>query len=441
MKTEIYFIRAIGKRGEQLLEAVDRNGYFAEAVDDDLHRRGGPSLPCLMSFKNGRITHFGSLFVGNKAAEGSKRVNVRDLRRLDTEIRTAHLVELISPRFQRRVQERLRSSGLIADEAATILTEAIRSLNPSLARQIERFAQDWGRINALSRREKHALAVEKEMVAAALSFAGIDRDELRDWSLPHRPGSSFLDGLPQVRLREDAMVMNDMTNVPGFEYVRTVARSAAVFENGNTRLTVVLANHLAIEEQLGGDLIYYNETLGAFTIIQYKAMEMGENNTAIFRLPDRKLSEEIGRMKVHLGALQSCRPNDLPEGFRLLENPFFIKLCPRIDFEAGETGLIKGMYLPLDFWNLLEADSRKVGSRGGRLITFENVGRYFDNTSFISLVANGWIGTSIYQSALLRPIVRDLVETGRPFTVAVAADTTGVQPWSSPRAGLIDPAQ
>ncbi|MDF1835990.1 MAG: hypothetical protein P1U62_14095 [Alteraurantiacibacter sp. bin_em_oilr2.035] len=420
MGTEIYHLRAIRERGEELLEAKERYGMFAEAVDDDLHRRGGPPLPCLMTFTSGRITHTGTLYVGNKAAEGAKRINISDVDELIGPLRTGDIVELVPDGLKSTVREQLRRSCLIRGEAAEAVLEAVRQLDPPLASYIERFEIERVRIARLPRSTREALALEKESVGTALAFAGIDRREMHGWTMPSDDSASFLDGLEQVRLREDAMVMHDMRSVPGFDYIRPVARSAAVFKSGAVTLTLVLANHLAIEEQLGADLLYFNETYQAFTLIQYKAMESGGGSSPVFRLPNERLAEEIGRMRDHLGTLRRCPPNQACEGYRLLENPFFLKLCPRIDFEPADTGLVKGMYLPLDYWDLIEADPRKVGPRGGRLVSFENVGRYFDNTSFIPLVAGGWIGTTAEQSAVLKPIVRQLIEEGRSLTVAVA---------------------
>jgi hypothetical protein len=419
MGTEIYHLRATGGRGEELLEAEERNGVFAEAVDDDLHRRGGPPLPCLMTFTQGKITHFGTLYVGNKAAEGAKRVNVSKLERLPVAIRSADIVEALPQRLKGTVRDQFRRSCLISGEAAEAVLDVIREIDPGLAMDIARFEIERLRVAMLTPQKREALAFEKEMVGTALSFSGIDRREMQDWSLPS-DSASFLDGLPQVRMREDAMVMHDMRVVPGFEYIRPVAKSAAVFQSGEITLTLVLANHLAIEEQLGADLLYFNETYQSFTLIQYKAMEPGDASSAVFRLPNERLTEEIARMRDHLTRLRECRPNEHCEGFRLLENPFFLKLCPRMEFEPADTGLVRGMYLPLDYWDLIERDPRKVGPRGGRLVSFENVGRYFDNTSFIPLVANGWIGTTAEQSDVLKPIVRQLVAEGRSLTVAVA---------------------
>jgi hypothetical protein len=420
MPTEIYHLRVLGQRAEELLEAAAEYGRFAEAVPDDLHRRGGAPLPCLMTFIQGKITHAGTLHAGNKAAEGSRRVNISEIDELIVPLRTVDLLELVAGPQKAVLREQLRRSGLIRGDAADALLSAVRALDPQLADYVERFQVDRQRIARLPDNVRRALAWEKETTATALSLAGIDRQELLRWRMPRDDGGSFLDGLEQARLREDAMIMNDMHVVPGFEYVRPVARSGAVFQSGDITLTLVLANHLALEEQLGADLLYFNETYQAFTLIQYKAMEARTGASAIFRLPNAQLAEEIRRMRMHLDALRQCEANDHCDGFRLLENPFFLKLCPRFDFEPGDPGLVKGMYLPLDYWDLLEADPRIVGSRGGRHVSFENVGRYFDNTSFIPLVANGWIGTNANQSAMLKPIVRELVEEGRSLTIAVA---------------------
>lgn len=423
MATEIYHLHAIGERGEELLEAEEYQGMFAEAVDNDLGgRRGGPPLPCLISFKQGRITHYGTLYVGNKAAEGAKRVNVTELSRLTTPVRTGDIVELVHDGLKSHVRDQLRRSCLIKGAAAEALLEGLRELDPPLAQHVERFEIERIRVERLPRRTRDVLALEKEAVGSALTFAGIDRREMLGWRMPDDDGASFLDGLEQVRMREDQMIMHDMSLVPGFEYIRPVARSAAFFSSGSVRLTLVLANHLALETQLGADLLYFNETYQAFTLIQYKAMEPGAASSAIFRLPNAYLEKELTRMRAHLEQLRACPPNGECESYRLLDNPFFLKFCPRVDFEPADTGLVKGMYLPLELWDRIEADPRKSGPQGGRLVSFDNVGRYFDNTSFIPLVANGWIGTSWHQSAMLKPIVRELAEQGRPLTVAVARD-------------------
>ena len=108
--------------------------------------------------------------------------------------------------------------------------------------------------------ERTALAYQKEAIATALNISGIPRDDLADWevSMGIQP-ASFLEGLPEARLREDPMIVNDLMNVPGYDFIKTIPNaSAAVFTNEGKRLTVILANRLPLEQQTGTDLIYYN---------------------------------------------------------------------------------------------------------------------------------------------------------------------------------------
>ena len=220
-----------------------------------------------------------------------------------------------------------------------------------------------------------------------------------------------------------------MRQVPGFEFIRSMPFGAAIFESDDTRLTVVNANRGAAEGQFGADLIYFNETCKSFVLIQYKAMQTTKNNDAVFRLPNSKLAEQIALMKRTLTALRECTPNGERSGFRMVENPFFLKLCPRLTFNPDDAGLVKGMYIPIDYWHLIETDATLVGPTGGRQVTFDNVGRYLDDTGFIGLMTNAWIGTTSSQSDVLQPLVRKMIQTNRPFTIAVKTDT---KPQKSP---------
>jgi predicted DNA-binding transcriptional regulator len=46
-------------------------------------------------------------------------------------------------------------------------------------------------------------------------------------------------------------------------------------------------------------------------------------------------------------------------------------------------------------------------------MTFENVDRYFNNTLFIDLVQNGWVGSPIKDSKIITEIIRQAMESGR----------------------------
>ena len=113
--------------------------------------------------------------------------------------------------------------------------------------------------------------------------------------------------------------------------------------------------------------------------------------------PDSQLNEQIRHMESLLtaaGLPQARRCED----FRLHDNPFFLKFCPRMDFAPEDTALIKGMYIPLAYWKLLESSGQMTGPRGGRFLDFNNAGRYLTNTEFAMLVTKAWVGSDPTQS-------------------------------------------
>jgi hypothetical protein len=209
--------------------------------------------------------------------------------------------------------------------------------------------------------------------------------------------------------------------IPGYDLITTLQYAAAVFESYTCRLTVVLANRLPLEEQTGTDLIYFNEKFRSFVMVQYKAMER-ENNETFFRLPDAQLTTELERMRALRSELMKCAVGSAKDEFRLSDNPFFLKLCSRIVFNPDDASLVPGMYIPLDYWDRLSTDPSIEGPKGGKAISYRNVGRYFDNTEFVSLVAKAWVGTTVSQSDVLEALIRTTVESGKAVAIGIKTD-------------------
>jgi hypothetical protein len=67
----------------------------------------------------------------------------------------------------------------------------------------------------------------------------------------------------------------------------------------------------------------------------------------------------------------------------------------------------------------LSTDPVTAGTRGGRVLTYGNVGRKLTNTEFVTLVANAWVGTTVPQSELLARVIEDVIQSGKTVTLAV----------------------
>jgi hypothetical protein len=318
----------------------------------------------------------------------------------------------------------LDSGGVLPPKTLGGVVDRLMALDDTTAERLKRFS--LRRLDTLpffGPRSRENLAFQKETLGLALEIAGISKDELLSWIPKSGSQRSFLDGLPGVQVREDAMLLADFSNLPGFDSVDDVThygtKMFAKQEDPSVRLTVIMANRLPLEQQTGADLIYFNETYQSFVLVQYKAMKK-RNERAEFRWQNGdQFTSEIARMDAILAELNKIQSREEPDSYRFSKNPFFLKFCPRVVFNPDDKGLFSGIYLPLELWKLAVASGRLRGESGGNVLTFENIGRRITNSDFVSLVSGSWVGTSIEQSAVLGSLIRKILASGRTVTFAI----------------------
>lgn len=424
-KPSAYAITFQADRYQYLLEELHEHEFFAEAVDDFQFSKYQP-LVAIVVDPDKQVTHIGRARKGVRAATGKRRLNLENLIELNFPIPIEQISSLAATRSRSRVQSILEDGGLFTPKAFLAVVDALVALDPGTGDLLDKFStSSTQRLSKLSAEVKTALAYQKETIASALEFSGIGRETIGNWELKGTDAPiSYLEGLPEARLLEDAMIEWDLHSVPGFDEVQSLPHvSTAIFRNDETTLHVTLANKRPLEHQTGADLIYFNQTFGSFVMVQYKAMEQDEKRAALFRFPQSQLTEEIERMDRLLDQLSALSVTKTSRNFRLNENPFYLKFCPRIQkFEPNSTALTSGMYIPLDLWKRLEADSSLNGPRGGKSLTYQNVGRFVDNGSFAMLVERAWIGTTINASKILAEWIRHISKSGRSITLAIKKD-------------------
>lgn len=415
-----YFLKIPYSRRDVFMGSVESK-FFAEPVPRISHGRGSP-LIVFVSSNEGEITHIASGRLGVNAGTGLRRLNLENIHTPKIQLKTTDILTRAPANVRRHISGIFKNGGVLPPKSFSAVVDAIYSIDSEISSLLTRYGtQRREAIANLSESVIESLAAQKEAIGSALNFAGLDRSPLLEWT-PTRDKQpiSFLDDLPRAYLREDQMIFNDLNNVPGLDKIKTSITGAARFEGEGVRLDVILANRTRLEEQTGADLIYYNATYKSFVMVQYKAMEQTEDkHEAVYRLPNAKLNEEIARMDQLLEKLQAAPLPSVRDGYRLNENPFFLKLCPRIELNPDEVKLATGMYFSRDHWRFLETDGDLVGPRGGRVITFKNAGRYFTNTIFTEFVQNAWVGTTPEQSFLLEPVVLEILESGKALVIGV----------------------
>lgn len=416
-----YILRLSSDRFTDFQNALSNDNFFPEAVSEFIFKKSH-ALICFLVNESDEITHISNGHRGVRAGYELRRLNCRNVFKLTKPVSLASIWSQISAQQRHWVKNTLENGGLLPPKSFQEFVDVFLHIAPETGKILEQYSQlRRERLSALSRRERLNLAYQKDTVATAMAIAGLDRDPLQSWSLDKDASpESFLDNLKEVRLREDPMVIHDMQIVPGYEYIRNSSYGAAVFGDGDKRLTVIMANRQPLEKLTGTDLIYYNEAYKAFVMVQYKAMEH-ENGKAVFR-PNSQFEEEVKRMDALRTQILSLNSGIGRDEYRLNADPFYLKFCPRLVFNPDTTDLIRGMYMPLEYWKLCANDEALRGPRDGIALTFANAERYFDNTSFIRLVTQGWIGSSLKDPSIMERAIRTTIESGKAVAIAIDRD-------------------
>ncbi len=256
---------------------------------------------------------------------------------------------------------------------------------------------------------------EGDAVALALGMAGFDRrEELAFWS--GDATAPFLSGITSFARLEDRMIENDAKVFGDWDLVAANAVGWAEFRRDGDQLWTINVNRSAIERSLGVDLIYYMYGFDAYVLVQYKRMEREAGENAVFR-PNDQFEEELTRMRA---LVFDEREPAAPVGFRLDASCCYLKLCPSVAKETPVGSLVGGMYIPLAYWDVLAASPQALGPRGGVAISHDNAGRYFDNTQFVSLIQDGWVGSRGLTSEQITEVIRSGLDAERSIILAAS---------------------
>ncbi len=231
-----------------------------------------------------------------------------------------------------------------------------------------------------------------------------------------------MEALVHGRAREDPIVAYDAQRMPGMD-AELHPNGVVRFMRGGELLVVCNVNKMPLETTLGADLIYYNEPLDAFVIVQYKLLRPeGKEERKRYR-PDDQLRAELARMHSSRGPVR----REPPLHWRLDSGVGYVKLCEPPNPARPPEQLLRGMYLPIAY---LDAITRSPGvgkgGRGAEVLGRETIDRYMSNELFVGLVRGGWIGSQSTTSAGLRDVVRAQYEAGH--SVTIAAQST-IEAW------------
>jgi hypothetical protein len=391
----------------------------------------------LLSFSESKVDFISLVRRGRRVATAKYKVEFSEL------IPLAIPIEDIEARLHANLRRYLvRSSrgvgGSIPQETWNQTINIIKELRPSASLEIDHLLslRDYAGYRLVGP-SAEVLLQEREALGAALDiFSG--GNQLREkvlgrWAPPHdsvqelneelqqgtlvgsQPANeSFTNEISKGYIQEESALQHDLFNWEGMTPIHQSGRSR--FRQGSRVLEVHYANRNDLEHTLGVDLIYYNQEFELFALVQYKLMHK-EDDTMVYR-PDKQLHEELERMDRFVAKYHLDSDIESDQEFRLNSDGFFVKLVPNYGLRPASGDLIKGMYLTREYLRFLLGPNGPKGSRGGRLIHFDNAPRYLTNTDFTQVVNRGWIGMRRLHTDALRDLINRYYETGRAILLA-----------------------
>lgn len=260
---------------------------------------------------------------------------------------------------------------------------------------------------------------QEDAIQTAMDAFGVRRNAVPD-EVTLKQGTSSGLSLIGTYLYEDNVVHADASNLPGFDAIAPDVTGRAVFQKGDERLVIYTANKLPLENMLGVDLIYINETRGNVVMVQYKMLEENEKRAKgdwHFR-PDNQLRDEIARMKIP--AIKVATSD-----YRLSRNPFFFKFVKRKILDDSHQSFV----VSLDHLNHIIASPAARGPKGGIRVSYDALkGTYLREADMVGLIRSGYVGTHRAETTHIATIIDAVARGDKAVVLAWQKKTQGNKP-------------
>ena len=359
-----YVLHNEGDRKDALDNDFNDKGICSELIPEVTKTAKRKNMLCFIGFSEGQLSHIARAEVRYPARSGNDRIDLWKIEELPTPVAVDRLVEAVGNSYRtKQATIGLASGGYLPPKTFQAVMEALRKISP----------EAFGIADSLRKRDEEVhptisddiktnWVLQRDAVITALDLANISRSSLHITTQPDvditGDSCSIFDRIGDVRGLEDIIIMHDMEKYPEWKEIKSHQYPAKTFSSEKVTLTVILANKLPLEQQLGVDLIYVNESLKSVVLVQYKIMS-GDDGENGYR-PNEQLVEEIRRMDSILNHIIESYKDIDSDGYRLSYDAFFLKLCKSV-IDHEEEGLVPGFYLPLSYWKLLMNDPALKG--------------------------------------------------------------------------------
>lgn len=374
-------------------EYLDDNSHFSDVISS-YHKIPKKGI-AIVSFDSHNITCITTYKKTGRVATQKDRITFRNPVILKNEI-TIDAVEIkLSPKIKNHFKRQTEGHvTAFSEKVCDGILEYFSKEHPEIYEEIRILNQRIENIiPKYSKKAEAIVAQEKDAVNLVFKMFDFNESDVPVWSSNDNT-APFLKGYNKTTIREDPMVNHDSQIFGDWSKIGQHAQGAVEFTKENQWITIMNVNRQPLEKTLGVDLLIYHHTFQSYIFIQYKRMTK-ETDLYIYRPTDATYKSEIERMTSFMETVNLKTADKNLANYRFNNDLFYFKLCPAKIENSHSNRMVSGMYLPLELWTVLLKDECSDGPKGGKQLSFKNTGRYFNNSQFINLAQNGWIGSKI----------------------------------------------
>lgn len=304
--------------------------------------------------------------------------------------------------------------------------DAIKRQRPELAYRLDALVALREENNRLTGNDEKTLRLteQRDALGLTLDIASLDRKTIfREAHFDRfQSAKSVLDLLDVEPLQEQDLIRKDQHIFKGL-LVDNEARSARFNGVGAREVRVHVYDKKSLETVLGVDLLIFIADYKSYLLLQYKCMKPKSDSEgrSWSYLVDRQLHMQVQTMDSAVDAIQRL---PLPTtssmlDWRMSEEAFYFKFCETTNPESRDDALVPGITLSHShlkrFLQLPESQVKPTGQRVGYL----NCARYLNNSQFVDLAREGWIGCDARGYTLISKVIEEGQRAGRAAMFAV----------------------
>jgi len=270
------------------------------------------------------------------------------------------------------------------------------------------------------------LAEQRDAIGLALDITNLDRQSvMRSLNTDGiDDAKSILDLLDNESVEEQDIIRHDEEIFKNL-FDEEMRHAKFTGRSGRT-VRIHVYDKKPLETVIGIDLLIYQEAYQSFLLIQYKNMKQIESKGSMTwsYLVNKHMEKQIEAM--NQAEIQIQKQATITGGiwdWRLDTSPFFFKFCETTRKNVREDSLMRGITLGVAYVKKFLALPESEGGNGGRRIGYNNCPRYFNNSQFVELAREGWIGCDRKGFAFISELLAENQRGGKQAMLAVIEGT------------------